>query len=380
MNLQKLKTKAQNLISDLKDNGRFPKENNQIDYKLKLNINTTKSNLDNFLINFTKDIIAFSNADGGIILIGIKEDNITGKHTDVGLDNQNIDLLNQIDLNDVTQKFEKYTKIGVSIDLQIFQISTRKFYYLLIEKNNQVLIPLKDYPELKLTKGAIYYRASSKNEHANKSTSDFNRFLQIKANERSKDFMEIWSKLLPEMFDINPREILMLNPIQNKIYGFNSKENILSSGDIEMDKSNDGVFNIILNAITAGEIGRITDNEGKPLFKIVGEVQDIRERITLTSLEREVKKHSKYKFTNVQLKIVIHHLKWVSAANFQVLNPPEGTIYEEYKEFIWVGNLDSSTDRRKVLFSSKAVPELVEIIDNKDLHETLFGKLLKIKK
>ena len=66
--------------------------------------------------------------------------------------------------------------------------------------------------------------------------------------------MEIWSKLLPEMVDINPREVLILNPIQNKVYGFNSKDNILSGSDVEIDKSQNGVFNIILNAISAGEM------------------------------------------------------------------------------------------------------------------------------
>lgn len=33
--------------------------------------------------------------------------------------------------------------------------------------------------------------------------------------------MEIWSKLLPEMFDINPREVLILNPKNNTVYGYN---------------------------------------------------------------------------------------------------------------------------------------------------------------
>lgn len=176
MNLQELRIKTEVFISDLKDKGTFPKENNHIDYKLELKISTSKTPLENFLLNFTKDIISFSNADGGIILLGIKEDNTTGKHTDVGLKEDNIDILNKIDLNDTTQKFESITKTGISIDLQMFQISTRKYYYMLIEKNNQTIIPQKDYPEYKLLKGGIYYRASSKNEHANKSTSDFNRF------------------------------------------------------------------------------------------------------------------------------------------------------------------------------------------------------------
>ena len=376
MNLQELKKNVTAIISNLKDNGQFPKENNHIDYKLELKIAPSKSTVDNFLLNFVKDIISFSNADGGTILIGIKENKLTGQHTDIGLDTRNINLLKQVDLNDITQQFEKITKVGISIDLQQFQISTRKFYYLIIGKNNQILIPQKDYPVFKLLKGGIYYRASSKNEHANKSTSDFNRFLQIKANERSKEFMEIWSKLLPEMVDINPREVLILNPMQKKVYGFNSRDNILSNSEIEIDKTQNGVFNIILNAISAGEIGKITTNEGKPIYKIVGELQNFKEHISLSSLEKAVKKKTKYKFTNVQLKNVIHHLKWVSNANFKVENPPEGTVNDSFSDFIWIETLDNMNKRTKIFFSSEAIDQIIVIINNHQLHQDIFKKLL----
>jgi len=379
MNLKELKEKVELIISDLKDNGKFPKENNQIDFKLELKIQSGKIPTENFLSNFAKDIISFSNADGGIILLGIKEDKITGNHLDTGLNKQNLDLLKLIDLNDITQKFEKITKVGVSIDLQLFQISTRKFYYLLIEKSNNILVPTNDFPTYKIVKGAIIYRASSKNEQANKSTSDFNRFIQIKANEKSKEFMEIWSKLLPEMVDINPREVLILNPMQNKIYGFNSKDKTLSGSDIEIDKSQNGVFNIILNAITAGEIGKITTDEGKPLFRIMGEIQSNREHIVLNSLEKEVQKTSKYKFTNMQLKSAIYYLKWVTVHNFKVVNPPDGTINDSYKEFIWVETMDNVTNRCKIYFSSKAIEELTILIDKPELHQDIFKKNLDLK-
>lgn len=72
MNLIELKSKVEIIISDIKNNGIYPKENNLIDYKLKLNITSSKSNIEIFLMNFAKDIISFSNTDGGIILIGIK--------------------------------------------------------------------------------------------------------------------------------------------------------------------------------------------------------------------------------------------------------------------------------------------------------------------
>lgn len=379
MNLQQLTEKAESLITDLKDNGRFPKENNGVDYKLKLNIAKSKNPLDNFLLNFAKDILSFANSDGGMLLLGINEDSVTGIHSDTGLDNENLELLKQIDLNDITQKFEKIVKIGISIDLQIFQISTRKFYYFLIEKSNQVLIPINDFPEFKITKGAIYYRASSKNEHANKSTTDFNRFLQIKANEKSKEFMEIWSKLLPEMVDINPREVLILNPAQNKVYGFNSKEKTLSGSDIEIDKTQNGVFNIILNAISAGDIGKITTTEGKPIYKIVGEIQNIREHIMLSNLSKEVQRLSKYKFSSEQLKQVMFYLKWVSNPKFKAVNPANGNINDSFEKFIWIEITDKLSQRTKVYFSEEAILELLKKVDDSGLHKDIFGKSLSLK-
>lgn len=378
MNLTDLNEKLQVIITDLKDNGRFPKENNSIDYKLKLNITTSKTPLENFLLNFAKDILSFSNSDGGILLLGIEEKS-DGTHLDVGLNQQNLDILKQIDLNDVTQKFESIAKVGISIDLQIFQISTRKFYSLLIEKNNQVLIPVKDFPEFKIVKGAIYYRASSKNEHANKNTSDFNRFLQIKANEKSKEFMEIWSKLLPEMVDINPREVLIINPAQHKIYGFNSKDKILSGSDIEIDETQNGVFNVILNAISAGDIGKITTDEGKPIYKIVGEIQTNREHIILNSLEQEVRKKSKFKFTNLQLKRAIYHLGWVNDPYFKVVNPPDGTVVSSKSQYIWTETMDLVSNRRKVYFSPNAIDKLVDLINDDTKHMELFNKKLSKK-
>lgn len=334
MELKVLKQNVEKIISDLKDNGKYPKENNHIDYKMELVIIPGDNALDTFLKNLGKDIISFANADGGIILIGIKENKITGIHEDIGLDSSNLDILSKLDLNDVSQKFVKIIKTGISIDLQQFQISTRKYYYLIIQKSNDTLVPINDFPDLKILKGAIYYRASGKTEQANLSTSEFNRFIQIKANEKSKEFMEIWSKLLPEMVDINPKEVLILNPLQNKVYGFNNKDKSLSGSNIEIEKSQNGVFNIILNAISAGEIGKITDDEGKPIYKIVGEFHQAREHIAISSLGKAVEKIVKYKFTNLQLKSVIHYLKWVNKANFNVVDPPENTVDQKYTQFI----------------------------------------------
>lgn len=351
MTLKELKEQITQTISCLKDHGIFSKENNHYDYKEALNLYGLTDPTEIFMRNFAKDILSFSNSNGGIIILGIKEDKLRGIYEDIGLSQDNVDLLNKVDLNLITQKFEKIAKIGVSIDLQSFQSGTRKFYYILVENQNQVLIPINDFSDYKIHKGDVIYRTSSKNEVANSSTQDFNRFLQLKANEKNKEFMEIWSKLLPEMFEINPREILIINPKYNKIYGYNGKDNTLSSSDIEIDKSDQGVFNVILNTISAGEIGKISDTEGKPFYKIVGEIKaaSAREHISLTTLLSEFLKKASYKISSVQLKLLLKHLNWVTDDNFKVENPAIDPTVEECRNLIWLENFDKIKNVHKVV-------------------------------
>ena len=382
MTLNELKEQIILTIRDLKDHGVFPKENHLYDYKKELNFFGINDALEIFMRNLAKDILSFSNGNGGIIILGIEENTATGKLNDTGLDSKNLDLLTKIDLNLITQKFEKITKTGVNIDLQSFQLGTRQFYYLLIEKQNQVLIPINDFNDYKIKKGEILYRASSKNEIANHSTQDFNRFLQIKSNEKNNEFMEIWSKLLPEIFDINPREILIINPKSNQIYGFNGKDNILSSSEIEIDHSEKGVFNVILNAISAGEIGKISDTEGKPLYKIVGEIKTTvpREYISLTTLLAEVVKLSGFRVSSVQLKILMKYLGWVNDENFEVKNPDTNPTNPEYNNFIWLERFDKLKNSFKVVCSEEAIPEIVAVLSDLSNHIKIFKKeLLRVK-
>ncbi len=378
MTIHDLKQLVLVAIENIKNHGIFPKENDLYDYKLQLNLSGNSDETEIFMRNMAKDILSFGNGNGGIILFGIKEDKPLGTYEDVGLNADSLSVLSKIDLNNITQKFERISKLGVGIDLQQFQIATRKYYYLLIEKQNQVLIPTNDFPDYKIKKGEIIYRASGKTETANISTQDFNRFLQIKANEKNKEFMEIWSKLLPEIFDINPREVLIINPKNNRVYGFNGKENILSSSEIEIDKTEKGVLNVILNAISAGDVGKISDTEGKPLYKIIGEIKTTapREHISLTTLQTEVSNTSMYKISIKELKQVMKYLGWVDDANFKVENPPKDPLKPGFEQFIWMETFDSIKNVHKVVCSKKAIGKVVEIVNNQLLHKSIFGRNL----
>ena len=378
MNLKLLKEQVLITIDNLKNHGKFPKENNLYDYKLELNFYGQTDPVEIFMKNFAKDILSFSNANGGILLIGIKEDKVTGYLEDTGLDAKNFELLNKIDLNKISQKFDKIARVGVDLDLQHFQSGTRKFFYLLIEKQNQIIIPINDFLDYNVKKGEIIYRVSGKNETANSTTQDFNRFIQVKANEKNKEFMEIWSKLLPEIFDINPREVLILNPKKNTVYGYNSRDNLLLSSEIDIDQTENGVFNIILNAISAGDIGKISNDEGKPIYKIVGELKSKtpRDFIYFSSLSGKIKHQCNYNFSSIQLKFVFKYLNWINDENLPIENPDETKINTSFNQFIWVEILDKT---HRVVFSENAIQPIVDAINEANSHMTIFGKLLQTK-
>ncbi|WPO84229.1 putative DNA binding domain-containing protein [Chryseobacterium sp. JJR-5R] len=379
MNLHLLNEEVSSIISDIKNQGLFKKENDLIDYKKELNHFGLTDETEIFFRNFGKDIISFTNNNGGIILVGFTEDETTGEISDSGLAQKDLEIFTKIDLNKVHQKLDSITKCNFGLDLQQFQISSRKFYYLLIEKNNDITIPLNDFSDYKLKKGEIIHRISGKNETANENSQKINRFLQIKANEKSKEFMEIWSKLLPEIFDINPKEILMINPKTNMIYGYNQKDKNLSGSEIDVDKSEAGAFNIILNAISAGDIGKISNDEGKPLYKIVGELKSKtpRDFIYFSSLFDKIKILSSYNLSSNQLKCVFKYLNWINDEKLPIENPDKTKINNVFNQFIWVETLDKTY---KIVFSEDAIDPIVEAINDSKKHIAIFGKTLQNKK
>ena len=84
MNLKELKEKVTIAIDNLKDHGKFPKENNHYDYKMELIFFGLNDPTEIFMRNFSKDILSFGNANGGIILLEIKEDKTKGSFEVIG--------------------------------------------------------------------------------------------------------------------------------------------------------------------------------------------------------------------------------------------------------------------------------------------------------
>ena len=384
MTIAELKIKAEEIVESIKDKGIYWKENTLIDYKLELNLSEGVNEVIVFLRNFAKDILAFANKEGGMLFLGFNENRDTGEITDVGLKDDNIDVLRAIDLKNLSDQFVKMYDTQINVDIHPFNIATRKFYYVLIEKQGTILIPKNDFLDCNLKKGDVIYRGAGGNIRANDKTSEFNTFIETKVNEKNKEFMQIWSRLLPEVFDINPKEILILNPQQGKVYGYNSKNKVLASTDIEIDNKEDGPINVILNAISAGEIGKISTTEGKPIYKLVGEIvlnnEKTKESTSMHSIHEKVRQKSKYKIQNIQLKKVMYYLGWVKDDTFSVKEPKEKDINPDFSDFVWIETIDDLKGSKKVVFSPKAVNPLLEIVEDTTKHTEIFGDFLKEKK
>lgn len=384
MTIEELKTKAEEIVESIKNKGIYWKENTLIDYKLGLNLSTGANEVTIFLRNFAKDILAFANKEGGMLFLGFNENRATGEITDEGLTDSNIDVLRAIDLKNLSNQFVKMVDTQINIDIHPFNIATRKFYYVQIEKQGTVLVPKNDFLDYNLKKGDIIYRGAGGNVRANDKTSEYNTFIETKVNEKNKEFMQIWSGLLPEVFDINPKEILILNPQQGRVYGYNSKNKVLASTDIEIDNKEDGPINVILNAISAGEIGKISTTEGKPIYKLVGEIvlnsEKTKESTSMKSIHDEVRKESKYKISNIQLKSVMLHLGWVKNGAFNIEKPNDEDINPNFSDFIWIETVDNLKGKKKVVFSPKAVHPLLEVVEDSTKHCEIFGGALKEKK
>ena len=73
------------------------------------------------------------------------------------------------------------------------------------------------------------------------------------------------------------------------------------------------------------------------------------------------------------------YLGWVNNERFNIQPPIDTEINHEYKEYLWIQTIDIIKNSSKIVFSRDAIDKIYEIIENKDLHQEIFGKLLTIK-
>jgi hypothetical protein len=96
----------------------------------------------------------------------------------------------------------------------------------------------------------------------------------------------------------------------------------------------------------------------------------------MTNLQKQVAKDTNFKFHGLQLKAAMKYLNWVNDDSFPIENPPEGTVNDEFSNFLWVETVNDIPKSTKIRFSPTGVQELATVINKPELHQAVFGKTL----
>jgi Putative DNA-binding domain len=387
MTIAKLKEQWDECFVNIRDHNEYKVEGHSIDYKSNLNIpqslDISESNENLVFFSLAIDIISYANSDGALIILGVEEDKLkdTEKFKVCGVNSETSKILENLDCSKLKQLIQKITGYSLAVEKDSKKVLDKVIYALMIPKAEEVLVVQQNYLISNipvLTKGNVHFRDGDGNEKANDTSSRMNKFIQIKANEKSKDFMKIWSNLLPEMIDINPKEILILNVEEQKVYGFNKTGNRLDSGKIKVeDRSN--TFKVILESIQAGEIGKISNDEGKPVYRIVGDYAESGDPISTCS--NIVSQQTNYSISANDIKKVLKYLGFVTTESIAItLNSKvSDEITTEGKDYIFPICTNQSKNSYTLRFSSECTNKVIETVKNSELHETIFGKILHLK-
>lgn len=389
MSIKELREKWNNACENIR-NGNFTFEGEVFDYKKVLNNCAEILTSDTIycekqiLFNLGRDILSFANSNGTVIFFGILENKT--KATDrlelEGYDDFTDMILQGLDCSKLKEQIESYTGYKLSFEKDMQRIANHRIGALIINKSEEVLVPHKSLifgTNTIFKTGEVLFRDGDGNEIANQKTSTMNKFIQIKANEKSKDFMKIWSNLLPEMIDINPKQILMLNVEEQKVYGFNKNGNKLDGGKIEIDDKTDA-FKIILESIQAGEIGKISNSEGKPIYRIVGDVALKGDPITQCVSNLNNLSNSKYSFQSAEFKKILMHLDFISDDKIKVAGVLESNKNKDItnlgNNYIFASCTNQTNKKYDLKFTTECCEKVLTILRDESNHIKVFGKSL----
>jgi predicted HTH transcriptional regulator len=160
------------------ENKNYIKENYYLDYK-KLFKTEAENLADKFLAQFAKDILGFSNKEGGIIIIGVEEPQ-KGIYNAIGMTEKQIHAFGMLDTGDVGSRLDGRlaNKASVSIDLGAFEIDGELYGYILIEEKQNHIFFRKDCKEWGgIEKNVVYYRENTSNKAA-KTPDEIEKYLE----------------------------------------------------------------------------------------------------------------------------------------------------------------------------------------------------------
>ncbi len=224
-----------------KEDGRLKhRERKDLEFKANYNFGSIKNG------KFSKSMAAFSNADGGVMIFGIKD----SPREPIGMSNDNFE---KIEIEKITQFLNEHFAPEIIWNMYDFEVAGKKYGVFVIEESkNKPIMCIKNVSD-ELKEGDIYYRYSARSQKIK--YSELKELLENgKELERKK-----WMEHIQSIAKIGPQNIALIDVYRGNIENPQNKQIII-------DKD-------LLRDIKFIQEGKFVEKEGAPALKLMGTIE-----------------------------------------------------------------------------------------------------------
>lgn len=193
-----------------------------------------------------KWIASFANANGGLIIYGVKNNGEI-----VGLKNNN---LKDFDNKDLSQELLKFFAPKIDFELFIKEVGDVELGFLYVYMSEEKPVIAINSASNTIREGDIFYRYSGQSKHI--SYGDLRNIIEEKSNRLN----ERWMQLINDIATIGVENVGLLNIESGELLG--SKNRLLISEEL-------------IDKISFINEGHFVEKEGAPALKLIGEVVPI---------------------------------------------------------------------------------------------------------
>ena len=203
------------------------------------------------LSKYLKTSAAYANSKGGYIVFGIADK----PHHLRGLSGNNLKMFEDIQPEKMSQNFNEHFAPEIEWEIQQYELQEKIFGLLYIkEAKDKPVICIKNSGKEILKEGDIYYRYRGRSERI--------RYPELRAilEARRQHEQKIWMEHIKNIARIGIHEVGIFDLRSGKISG--------SGGSLLIEES-------LLSQISFIKEGNFSEDKGKPVLKIVGQVQSL---------------------------------------------------------------------------------------------------------
>ena len=218
------------------------------------------------LPKYMKTSAAYANSKGGYIVFGIADK----PHYLQGLSGKNLKMFEEIQIEKMSQNFNEHFAPEIEWDVQQYELQEKTFGLLYIKeaKDKPVVCIKNSGKDLILKEGDIYYRYRGRSERI--------RYPELRSilDARRRREQEIWMNHIKNIARIGIHEAGILDLRDGEISG--------SGGSLLIEES-------LLSQISFIKEGDFSETGGKPVLKIVGQVESLPDPLLISSRKQIAK-------------------------------------------------------------------------------------------